>query len=182
MDAKERPAATAVRLPHLFQKWPCRRKPAGTKICPRRHPACQFAGLASANQFRLPPKIRNLTLRKPARMTRRLETSMKKSTYAIAVLALAATVLPAQANPPKFKATCPTNIEVKANNKGRVRINGEEAKIKENSATAWDATQGDVTVTIGVEGKSLQVVYTSKGGVNGVCKVTDYEASTAAAN
>jgi hypothetical protein len=102
---------------------------------------------------------------------------VKKLMYGIAVLALAATVLPAQAKPPKFKATCPTDIEVKANKEGRVRINDKEATVKENSPAQWDATQGDVTVSVGVQGDKLEVLYTGKGGVNGVCKVTSYEAA-----
>ncbi len=105
---------------------------------------------------------------------------MRKMTFAFAALALGATVVSAQAKPPKFKATCPTNIDVKSDSAGKVRINRAEAKVKEYSANAWDASHGGVTISIGLEGGELQVMYTGKGGVNGICTVTSYEASAKA--
>lgn len=97
---------------------------------------------------------------------------MRKTTFAIAGAALAATIGVAEAKPPKFKASCPTGIEVRVNNAGRVRINGADATVKELSSTAWDAKQGGVTISIALDGGVLSVVYTAKGGANGICEIT----------
>ncbi len=97
---------------------------------------------------------------------------MRNKTLAIAIAGLIASVGLAEAKPPKFKATCPTGIEVRVNNAGRVRINGADATVKEYSATAWEAKHGGVTVSIGMEGGGLSVMYTGKGGANGICQVT----------
>jgi hypothetical protein len=105
---------------------------------------------------------------------------MKKMTFAFAALALGATVVSAQAKPPKFKASCPTGIEVRSNNQGRVRINGQDAKVKEYNANAWDASHGGVTISIGLDGGALSVMYTGKGGANGICQVTSEAASGSA--
>lgn len=107
---------------------------------------------------------------------------MRKTIFAIAATALAASVGLAEAKPPKFKATCPTGIEVRSNNAGRVRINGADATVKEYSATAWDAKHGGVTISIGLDGGALSVMYTGKGGANGICQVTsDASAGSGAA-
>jgi hypothetical protein len=98
--------------------------------------------------------------------------TMRKTTFAIAGAALAATVGIAEAKPPKFKATCPTGIEVRVNNAGRVRINGAVAEVKEYNANAWDAKHGGVTISIGLDGGELSVMYTGKGGANGICQVS----------
>ncbi len=102
---------------------------------------------------------------------------MNNKTIAIAVAFTLAATGQAMAKPPKFKADCPTDIKVRVNDKGRVRINGENATVKEFSPTAWEASHGGVTVNFGVEGDSLSVVYTLKGGANGICEVTAYSAS-----
>jgi hypothetical protein len=104
---------------------------------------------------------------------------MKKITLAIAALTVLAAGTAAEAKPPKFRASCPTGIDVKANNQGRVRINGKDAKIKEYGSDQWDASHGGVTISFGIQGNSLQVMYTGKGGANGVCQVTSYEAGQA---
>ncbi len=54
-------------------------------------------------------------------------------------------------------------------------------KVKEFSPTAWEASHGGVTVSFSVEGDSLSVVYTLKGGANGICQVTAYTAASASA-
>ena len=97
---------------------------------------------------------------------------MRKTTFPIAAIALVASVGLAEAKPPKFKATCPTGIEVRVNNAGRVRINGADATVKEYSASAWDAKHGAVTISIDFEGGVLSVMYTGKGGAHGNCQVT----------
>ncbi len=102
---------------------------------------------------------------------------MRKMTFAIAAVAVCAAVAPAEAKPPKFRATCPADISVKADSDGKVRINRAEAKVKEYGPTQWDASHGGVTISFGIQGSELEVMYTGKGGVNGVCTVTSYEAS-----
>ena len=106
---------------------------------------------------------------------------MKTKAIAIATAFTLAAAGQAMAKPPKFKADCPTNIEVRANDKGRVRINGENATVKEFSPTAWEASHGGVTVNFNVEGDSMLVSYTLKGGANGICEVKAYTAASASA-
>lgn len=80
----------------------------------------------------------------------------------------------AHAKIPFFNATCPTGIDVHADEGGPVYINGKEAKIKKYNSNAYDATHGHTTVNIGINPDgSLSVMYTGKNGANGICTVVD---------
>jgi hypothetical protein len=82
---------------------------------------------------------------------------------------------PALAEIPFLNATCPTGIDVHADQGGAVYINGEEATVQSFSDSYYEAKSGGTYVEIGVEGGSVSVTYTAPGGANGVCQVTEAE-------
>ncbi|MEQ9688969.1 MAG: hypothetical protein RLO48_04490 [Bauldia litoralis] len=99
-------------------------------------------------------------------------TTMK--TLFLAATALLTIAGTAQAKMPSFNATCPTNIEVHADEGGPVYVNGKEAKLKVLNDNAYEATHAHViiSVTINPDG-SPSVSYTRKSGANGICAIVD---------
>lgn len=90
-----------------------------------------------------------------------------------AAIALAVLGTPAlAANPPKFKASCPSGVEVSSNGNGRVRINGEKANVKAVSSTAWKAKHNGISVDIGRDGAQ---VFVSAG--NDICDIISSSAA-----
>lgn len=100
---------------------------------------------------------------------------MKFKTLA-ACFAVAAALIarPAFADAPNFDATCPKGVAVHSNGKGKIRINGQKAKVKAVSATAWQAHAGGITIDIGRDG--AQVFVSSAGEGGDVCEVTSSSA------
>ena len=78
----------------------------------------------------------------------------------------------AEAGIPFLNATCPTNIEVHADEGGPIYINGKEAKLKVFNDSAYEAKHGHVTIslTINPDGSPL-MSYTRRGGANGICTI-----------
>lgn len=92
------------------------------------------------------------------------------------LLALAAACLgtAASAHIPSLNATCPTGIEVHADEGGPVYINGTEAQVSVSSDAYFEASLGDtvVSISIGDDGTPM-ASYTASGGANGICTVND---------
>ena len=82
---------------------------------------------------------------------------------------------PAMAEVPFLNGTCPTGIEVHADQGGPVYINGAEAEVTEYSGTAWEARAGGTAVEIMVDGGAVSMSYTGEGGANGICQVSEAE-------
>ena len=82
---------------------------------------------------------------------------------------------PALAEVPFLNATCPTGIEVHADQGGPVYINGAEAALEEFNAGYYEAKSGGTSVEIMIEGGSVSLSYTGPGGANGICEVTESE-------
>ena len=88
---------------------------------------------------------------------------------AIGLLALAAT---ADAAVPFMNATCPTNIEVHADQGGPVFINGKEAKLNIFNDNYYEASHGQVTISVSINPDgSPSVSYARHGSGNGICQV-----------
>jgi hypothetical protein len=88
------------------------------------------------------------------------------------IVAALAAAGPAHAAIPFFNATCPTNIEVHADEGGPIYINGKEGKLKVFNANAYDATHDHVTISVTVNPDgTIMVSYTARGGANGICTV-----------
>lgn len=93
-------------------------------------------------------------------------------TILLAVAASLATLGAANAAIPFFNATCPTGIEVHADEGGPIYINGKEATLKVFNKNAYEARHGHVTLdlTINPDGSPM-LMYTKDGGGNGVCTI-----------
>lgn len=82
----------------------------------------------------------------------------------------------ASAGVPLVNATCPGNIEVHADEGGPVYINGKEGKLKKFNENYFEAKGSGVTISLSVNPDgSPSVSYTGKGGVNGVCELTEQD-------
>ena len=90
----------------------------------------------------------------------------------LAAAASTAAVASANAAVPFFNATCPTGIEVHADEGGPIYINGKEATLKVFNKNAYEAKHGHVTLdlTIAPDG-TPSLTYTKDGGANGICTV-----------
>lgn len=78
----------------------------------------------------------------------------------------------ALADVPFFNATCPSHLEVHADEGGPVYLNGHEAKLHRFNANYYEATRDHITVSISVNpDHTLAVSYTKSGGANGICQV-----------
>jgi hypothetical protein len=76
----------------------------------------------------------------------------------------------AHAGMPTMNYTCPTGIEMHADEGGYVYINGKPAKVKRYSDTAYDATGQGVTISITLNPDGTAFVsYTGKHGAHGNC-------------
>ncbi|MBI4780635.1 MAG: hypothetical protein HY785_04865 [Oscillatoriophycideae cyanobacterium NC_groundwater_1537_Pr4_S-0.65um_50_18] len=71
---------------------------------------------------------------------------------------------------PLLNYTCPTGIEVHADEGGYFYINGEEARLKKFSDTYYEATLRGITVsvTLNPDG-TTSMSYTRRNGANGIC-------------
>lgn len=82
----------------------------------------------------------------------------------------------ASAGVPLVNATCPGNIEVHADEGGPIYINGKEGKLKKFNENYFEAKGSGVTISLSVNPDgSPSVSYTGKGGVNGVCELTEQD-------
>ena len=89
-------------------------------------------------------------------------------------LALSGLGTAAQAHIPSLNASCPTGIEVHADEGGPVYINGEEAQVSVASEEYFEAVLGDVSVSIMIgDDGTATASYTSSGGANGICQIND---------
>lgn len=71
---------------------------------------------------------------------------------------------------PTLNYTCPTGIDVHADEGGYVYINGEEASLQKFSDTYYEATLRGITVSITLNPDgTASVSYSRLNGVNGVC-------------
>jgi hypothetical protein len=76
----------------------------------------------------------------------------------------------ANAGIPSFNFTCPGNFEVHADQGGPVYINGKETKLKKVNDNYFEAKGAGVTLSISINpDESVDVSYTGKHGVNGIC-------------
>jgi len=93
-------------------------------------------------------------------------------TVLLAAAAILATLGAANAAIPFFNATCPTGIEVHADQGGPIYINGKEATLKVFNKNAYEARHGHVTLdlTINPDGSPM-LSYTKDGGANGICTI-----------
>jgi hypothetical protein len=100
-------------------------------------------------------------------MNRPLSTLILSSASAVALMAG-----PAEAKMPAFTGSCPTNITVKSDGLGTVRLNGKKAKVTKSNENYYEARRNGVTISIAMDASGLIVSYTAKGGANGICTVT----------
>ena len=82
---------------------------------------------------------------------------------------------PAFATIPTLNATCPTGIDVHADQGGPVYINGKHAKLKKFSNNYFEAKSGHTTISIMLtEDGSVEISYTGPNRANGVCQIVVY--------
>jgi hypothetical protein len=94
---------------------------------------------------------------------------MKRVLFVSALCVFAGT---ANAAIPLLNATCPTNIEVHADQGGPIYINGKESKLKKINDNYFEAKGNGVTISLSINPDgSPSVSYTGKGGANGFCQV-----------
>lgn len=75
---------------------------------------------------------------------------------------------------PLLNATCPTGLDVHADEGGPVYVNGKEASLKrfnDNYFEAKDAATGSTISLSKSPDGTMSVSYTGRGGANGVCTV-----------
>ena len=78
----------------------------------------------------------------------------------------------AYAKIPLINATCAQGVEVHADEGGPVYVNGKEAKLKTFNQNYYEASHGNVTISISINPDgSPSVSATWKGGGNGICTV-----------
>ena len=93
---------------------------------------------------------------------------MKQLLIVVGIFLLAGT---AHAGIPLLNYSCPTNIEVHADEGGPVYINGKEARLKKVNDNYFEATGSGVTISISINPDgSPSVSYTGKHGANGICQ------------
>jgi hypothetical protein len=85
---------------------------------------------------------------------------------------------PAGAQIPFFNATCPTNIEVHADQGGPIYVNGHGTKLitKQSSyyEARWDGSHNHVTNSVSINPDGTpDVSYTRDNGNHGICKVSE---------
>ena len=80
----------------------------------------------------------------------------------------------ASAHIPSLNATCPTGIEVHADEGGPIYINGTEAQVSASGSEYYEASSGGTTVSLSIgDDGSAMVSYTASGGANGMCQIND---------
>ena len=70
-----------------------------------------------------------------------------------------------------FSASCPGPVAVEGTPKGKVRIDGKQARLKVVNSNYFEASIPGFTVSVAKEGGGLIVSYTARGGANGICRV-----------
>lgn len=71
---------------------------------------------------------------------------------------------------PLLNYTCPTGIEVHADQGGYVYINGEEARLNKINDNYYEATLRGITVSIALNPDGTATLsYTRRNGANGIC-------------
>lgn len=94
---------------------------------------------------------------------------MKRIVVAICLTVIATS---ASARIPLVNATCPTGIEVHADEHGPIYINGNEAEITTQNDTYVEAKHGHVTVSLMINpDNTVSVSYTGPNRANGICQV-----------
>lgn len=94
---------------------------------------------------------------------------MKYLLMAGALLAVSGT---AMADIPFLDATCPGKVQVHADQDGPITINGKEAKLKTLNDNAYEATDGNVVISLTVDADGTPTVsYTGKNKAHGICQV-----------
>lgn len=89
-----------------------------------------------------------------------------------AALLLMASTTASLAKIPFVNASCPTGIEVHADEHGPIYINGQEAKITTQNDNYVEAQHGHVTVSIMTDpDNTVEVSYTGPNRANGICQV-----------
>lgn len=86
----------------------------------------------------------------------------------------------AHAAMPVFVANCPGNINVDSGRTGVIYINGVKGTVKKFNDNYFEAKAGTTAISITANGnKAPDISYTGKGGANGICKVSGFEAPKA---
>ena len=81
---------------------------------------------------------------------------------------------PLMAHVPSLNATCPTGIEVHADEGGPIYINGMEASVSVENAEYAEASLNGITISLSIGDDGTPFVsYTGEGGANGVCEIND---------
>ncbi|WP_211596419.1 hypothetical protein [Paracoccus aestuariivivens] len=71
-----------------------------------------------------------------------------------------------------MNATCPTGIEIHADEHGPIYFNGNDAKITSQNDNYVEATHGHVTVSLMINpDNTVEVSYTGPNRANGICQV-----------
>lgn len=71
---------------------------------------------------------------------------------------------------PLLNYSCPTGIDVHADEGGYVYINGEEASVEKFNDNYYEATLRGITVSIALNPDgTATVTYTRSNGANGIC-------------
>ncbi|QSR48038.1 hypothetical protein [Aeromonas veronii] len=107
----------------------------------------------------------------------------KSALLTVITLAIAAYAGSAAAAVPNFTASCPMNIQVKAQG-GNVFINGKKATLKTDAPTAYTAQSGKIMIGITSDSATSEpsVDYAIKHDkrANGICTVSAWSAGKAA--
>jgi hypothetical protein len=99
---------------------------------------------------------------------------MKRTLLAAGALTIFLVAPAMAANPPKFKAACPSGSEVESDGKGHVMIDGGKAAVKKMSGTAWQVHLGAMTIDIGQDGAQ---VFASEAPKGDICEIVSSSAA-----
>lgn len=83
---------------------------------------------------------------------------------------------PVQAAVPRFNGHCPGGLEVRADDSGKVYVDGREARLERISNDYFEARDARADVTLSIMRSTdgdLNVSYTGRGGANGICSIVD---------
>lgn len=107
--------------------------------------------------------------------------------YLGTIAALMLALLPstrAEAAIPLFNGTCPGNLEVHADEGGPVYVNGRQTQVKRLAEDAYEATDNASGVTLSISRTpdgGVQMSYSGKNRVHGVCTVGEARPASAPA-
>jgi hypothetical protein len=106
--------------------------------------------------------------------------AMNKRSVVASVLAMVASQVVAvgiakAAGIPLLNYSCPTGIEVHADEGGYVYINGEEANLRKFSDTYYEARLRGITISITINpDETVSVSYSRRNGANGICSAETF--------